>query len=131
MPWYEFAPGTYEIDEFDCDSVFLLVGTERALLLDTGVGIGDLRGLVEQITDKPYDVAVSHGHMDHVGGAAWFDRIWLNEKDWDAFPYDGAVENRRGYAEMIRKRTSGPGRRRPSGCRFVTGRSLTWAADGS
>lgn len=104
MPWYEFAPGTYEIDEFDCDSVFLLVGTERALLLDTGVGIGDLRGLVEQLTDKPYDVAVSHGHMDHVGGAAWFDQIYLNEKDWDAFPYDGAVKNRRGYAEMIRNR---------------------------
>ena len=89
MPWYEFAPGTYEIDEFDCDSVFLLVGTERALLLDTGIGLGDLRGLVEEITDKPYDVVITHGHMDHVGGAAWFDKVYLNEKDWDAFPYDG------------------------------------------
>ena len=104
MPWYEFAPGTYEIDEFDCDSVFLLVGTERALLLDTGIGLGDLRGLVEEITDKPYDVVITHGHMDHVGGAAWFDKVYLNEKDWDAFPYDGNVEHRKNYAAMIRNR---------------------------
>ena len=62
MPWFEFAPDTYEIDEFDCASIFLFVGTERALLLDTGIGIGDLKGLVEGITDKPYDVVLTHGH---------------------------------------------------------------------
>ena len=66
MPWFEFAPDTYEIDEFDCASIFLFVGTERALLLDTGIGIGDLKGLVEEITDKPYDVVLTHGHRDHV-----------------------------------------------------------------
>ncbi len=104
MPWYQFAPGTYEIDEFDCSSIFLLVGTERALLLDTGIGIGDLKGLVESITDKPYDVACTHGHMDHVGGSFWFDRIYLNEKDWDAFPFDGEINGRKNYARMIQER---------------------------
>lgn len=104
MPWFEFAPNTFEIDEFDCGSVFLLVGEERALLLDTGIGIGDLRGLVEQLTDKPYDVAITHGHGDYVGGAGWFDRVWLNEKDWDCFPFPNSIENRREYAEMIRNR---------------------------
>ena len=84
--------------------MFLLVGEERALLLDTGIGIGDLKGLVESLTDKPCEVAVSHGHMDHVGGSFWFDRIWLNEKDYDAFPFDGNVEQRKGYAKMIRER---------------------------
>ena len=33
-PFFEFAPDTYEIDEFDCASVFVLVGTEQALLID-------------------------------------------------------------------------------------------------
>ena len=41
-PYYEFEKDTYEIDEFDCSSIFLFVGKERALLLDTGCGIGDL-----------------------------------------------------------------------------------------
>ena len=47
MRWYECAPGIYEIDEFDCASCFLVVGEEKALLIDTGVGIGDLKWLVE------------------------------------------------------------------------------------
>lgn len=104
MPWFEFAPDTYEIDEFDCVSVFLFVGTERALVLDTGVGVGDLKGLIEQLTDKPYDVVITHGHMDHVGGAGWFDEVYMNEKDYAFYPFPPALEQRRSYAEMIRKR---------------------------
>lgn len=80
MPWFEFAPDTYEIDEFDCASIFLFVGTERALLLDTGIGIGDLKGLVEEITDKPYDVVLTHGHRDHTGGAGWFDTVYQSSR---------------------------------------------------
>lgn len=101
LPWYQFAPQTYEIDEFDCASIFLLEGTERALLIDTGIGIGDLRGLVETLTDKPYDVVMTHGHGDHTGGAGWFDHFWLNEKDWDAYPFPEHLERRRGYAQKI------------------------------
>jgi len=104
MPWYEFAPGTYEIDEFDCGSVFLFVGEERALLFDTGTGVGDLRGLVESITDKPYDVVITHGHMDHVGGCGWFDSVYMNEKDRDIYPFPPTLEQRRNYAKMISER---------------------------
>lgn len=104
MPWYEFAPNTYEIDEFDCVSLFLFVGTERALLLDTGAGVGDLKGLVEQLTHKPYDVVITHGHMDHVGGAGWFDEVYMNEKDYDCYPFPPSLEQRRSYADMISKR---------------------------
>ena len=58
-PYYEFEKDTYEIDEFDCSSIFLFVGKERALLLDTGCGIGDLKGVIRKITDKP----VSYTHL--------------------------------------------------------------------
>lgn len=104
MPWYEFAPNTYEIDEFDCASIFLLVGTQRALLIDTGIGIGDLRGVVEHLTDKPYDVVMTHGHGDHTGGAGWFDSFWLNEKDWDAYAFPEDLNRRRDYAQTIAAR---------------------------
>ncbi len=80
-PYYEFEKDTYEIDEFDCSSIFLFVGKERALLLDTGCGIGDLKGVIRKITDKPYIVIASHGHMDHIGGAGAFDELYINPAD--------------------------------------------------
>ena len=40
LPFYEIENGIYEIDEFDCVSVFVIVGEKRALVVDTGTGIG-------------------------------------------------------------------------------------------
>ena len=50
-PMVQFKKDTWEIDEFDCASMFLLIGTEKAMLIDCGMGIGDLRGAVEMLTD--------------------------------------------------------------------------------
>ena len=47
MPFYECREGIYEIDEFECTEIFVITGSERALVLDTGTGIGDLKGLIE------------------------------------------------------------------------------------
>ena len=107
MGWYECAPGIYEIDEFDCASCFLVVGEERALLIDTGVGIGDLKWLVEnRLTDKPYEVVVTHNHGDHIGGAGWFDDIWIHPADaeWKGDHTEPTLEFRRDYAALIRRR---------------------------
>ena len=39
--------------------VYLVQGTHEAVLLDTGFGIGDLRGFVEQNVTTPYRVWLS------------------------------------------------------------------------
>ena len=39
LPFYEFRPGIFEVDEFDCVSCFVVVGEKSALLLDVGTGI--------------------------------------------------------------------------------------------
>jgi hydroxyacylglutathione hydrolase len=62
--------------------VYLVEGTEKAALLDTAFGIGDLKSYVKTLTDKPLEVLLSHGHMDHAGGATQFDTVYLNKKDW-------------------------------------------------
>lgn len=63
--------------------MYLAEGTEQAVLMDTGFGFGDLKKYVSSLTDKICAVLLSHGHLDHAGGAEQFDRVFLNEKDWE------------------------------------------------
>lgn len=107
LPYYEFAEGVFEIDEFDCASVFVIVGEERALVLDTGIGIGDLKWVIEhRITDKPYDVVLTHNHADHIGGAGFFDEVWIHEADadWRNLSVPPTLEGRKFYAKLIADR---------------------------
>ncbi len=76
-PMVQVRKGIWEIDEFDCASIFLIIGTEKALMLDTGFGIGDIRGVVEMITDKPIQLVLTHSHGDHCGGAYQFEDAWI------------------------------------------------------
>lgn len=54
---------------------YLLVGEERALLFDTGMGIGDILEEVKRITKLPVMVIDSHCHPDHMGGNWQFTSI--------------------------------------------------------
>ncbi len=73
---------------------YLVKGSERAALLDTGFGIGDLRGYVESLIQTPYTVLLSHGHLDHAGGAGQFPEVYLNEKDWELEKWHCTLEKR-------------------------------------
>jgi glyoxylase-like metal-dependent hydrolase (beta-lactamase superfamily II) len=71
----ELEPGVILVEEPWHDErvkSYLITGTERALLLDTGTGVGDLRGLVEELTQLPLTVVQSHAHWDHVGSTHQF-----------------------------------------------------------
>jgi glyoxylase-like metal-dependent hydrolase (beta-lactamase superfamily II) len=111
FPYKEIAPNTYEIGEFDCASMFLLIGDEKAMLIDTGVGIGDLKGFLCKLTDKPLVVCYSHNHMDHIGGAGAFDNAHIHPKDMAGFATGGniglSIASRIGYIKMIAKREKG------------------------
>lgn len=61
--------------------MFLIEGDEQAALIDTGVGLGDLRGFVQSLTAKPVIVLLTHGHVDHAGSASAFDTVYMNPAD--------------------------------------------------
>lgn len=61
--------------------MFLIVGEERALLIDTGYATTHAIDYVRQVTDKPITVVCTHGHYDHIGGNADFDAVYMSEKD--------------------------------------------------
>jgi len=54
---------------------YLIIGSESALLFDSGNGIGDIKAIVDQLTDKPVRVLNSHSHFDHIGGNHQFEEI--------------------------------------------------------
>lgn len=63
---------------------YLLLGRDCALLIDTGLGAGDLRREVEALTDRPVTVALTHVHWDHIGGCGQFaaPAVHAAEADW-------------------------------------------------
>lgn len=77
----EIARDTYVINEAGMAAMFLVIGEERALLIDTGVGMTDLPALIRSLTPLPYDVVLTHGHLDHIGGAAQFSEVYVHPAD--------------------------------------------------
>lgn len=78
----EWKEGFYRITSPECVFCDLIVGQEKALLLDTGWGFGDLAGTVRSLTDKPLILVNSHGHVDHICGNQWFEGpVHIHPKD--------------------------------------------------
>ncbi len=78
----QFNPNTYIIDEHGC-YMYLLLGQEKALLIDSGVVDDDLRACVETLTSLPVEVVCTHGHIDHVAGNPYFDQVFLHKNAAD------------------------------------------------
>ena len=72
----------FNVDQGCCTVwMHLIEGKEKALLIDTGYGIGNLKGLVGKLTDKPLLVANTHFHGDHSAGDGQFEEIFCHEYD--------------------------------------------------
>lgn len=75
---------------------YLFIGNEKAILIDTGYGEGNIRSVVEQITNLPVMVINTHGHFDHTGGNGLWPQAWMGEASKDdckkAFSLDQQVK---------------------------------------
>jgi glyoxylase-like metal-dependent hydrolase (beta-lactamase superfamily II) len=74
QPWYsvyrihDWLYALYEDGQYDEALMYLVIGEERAAIIDGGTGIGRLDKLVEELTEKPYFLLLTHTHNDHIGG---------------------------------------------------------------
>lgn len=87
-PWFEVykvAPGVfaiYEPHQAEETISYLILGSRRALLFDTGMGISNLKKVTDQLTRLPIVVLNSHTHDDHVGANWQFSTIYAMDTDF-------------------------------------------------
>ncbi|MGO4927283.1 MBL fold metallo-hydrolase [Fundicoccus sp. Sow4_D5] len=84
---------------------YLIEGKDRAVLVDTGFGYGDLKAFVEELTQLPYDVLLTHAHPDHAGGSAQFEKVYLNPREFIAAQRDCSIENRRAIRQYVTRKS--------------------------
>lgn len=74
---------------------YLLCGQERAVLIDTGLGVSSIRDVVDELTALPVMAVTTHVHWDHIGGHQFFDSIAVHEaeKDWLSIQFPMPLED--------------------------------------
>lgn len=82
----EIDKSTYIISEYrhwEETHCYLLSGTERSLLIDTGLGICNISEVVAKLTDKPVTAIATHIHWDHIGGHKYYPDFYAHEAELD------------------------------------------------
>ena len=81
----ELMPNFYAIEERDV-RMFLLVGEEEAVLIDSGFGGGDLKDFSQKVCPVPVKCVINtHADIDHLGCNHQFDRILMHPAEFDRF----------------------------------------------
>ena len=105
MDWFRTRPlshGVWLVAEPALVNLWLIAGTERAVLLDTGCGISPIQPVISTLTDLPVTVINTHYHSDHIGGNAEFDEVVTHESGAELVATPLAEEWRAGFASYLR-----------------------------
>ncbi len=77
------------------ESIYVLEGTDKALVIDAGSRVPNLDKAVAALTDKPVIMALTHGHGDHIGGIGCFPEVWIHPDD------RGMIRNYEGKVNLL------------------------------
>lgn len=95
----KLSDNTTKIRTITGELCYLISGSEKAALIDTGTGLGDLPAFVKTLTDKEVIVLLTHGHVDHAYGTTGFPVVYMNSLDNELFD-EQSDESRREYSKM-------------------------------
>jgi hydroxyacylglutathione hydrolase len=112
-PWFtatKSAQGVWAISDHGSDNMYLVEGGEKALLIDTGLGVARLSAFVKTLTAKPVIVVNTHGHPDHAGGNFEFTSVYAHPADFSAIEALSTKEARARTAGNMAKGPAGPDR---------------------
>ena len=80
---------------------YLLSGTKRSLLIDTGLGVCHIADEVNKLTSLPVTAVATHIHWDHIGGHACYPDFYAHEAELNwldgEFPLSGPLRGAGGF----------------------------------
>lgn len=65
--------------------MFLIEGKDKAILIDTGNGTGDLAAFVKTLTEKQVELIITHCHPDHVGATQYFESAYIHKAEIEVY----------------------------------------------
>jgi glyoxylase-like metal-dependent hydrolase (beta-lactamase superfamily II) len=104
--WFTATPvaeGVFRIDDHGADNLYLVEGTAKALLIDTGLGVADVMTFVRALTRRPIVVVNTHGHPDHAGGNHQFAEVHAGRNDFELARSFNTPEQRASTATRMLK----------------------------
>ena len=78
----EIAPQVYAIDDTAQESMYLVCGRDKSLLIDTGSCRQPVLPTVRKLYTGPVDLVLTHGHYDHMYHAEEFQKVYLHPADY-------------------------------------------------
>lgn len=60
---------------------YLLCGIEKAVLIDTGLGVANIKEVVNNLTKLSVTAITTHAHWDHIGGHKYFPNFAVHEDE--------------------------------------------------
>jgi hydroxyacylglutathione hydrolase len=84
----------WTIVESNTVNIYVVEGSDSALVIDAGYGKGDLKGYIQTLTMLPLIMVNTHGHGDHTGDDHQFEKVYAHPEDMEQI-------------EAIIKRTAG------------------------
>lgn len=82
---------------------YLIEGDQSAMLIDSGVGVGNIKSYAEKFTSKPIKLLLTHGHVDHIGGSSLFKDVYMNHADDVVYKEHSSNSIKDGYLKMLYK----------------------------
>jgi glyoxylase-like metal-dependent hydrolase (beta-lactamase superfamily II) len=104
--WFHVAevePGVHLVAEPGHVFSWLVAGSERCVLVDTGLGLADIAAAIEPVAAAPTIVVNSHVHFDHVGGNELFDHVEMHELGPEWIEFATRDEEVSGYREVAER----------------------------
>ena len=94
-------PGIFLVSEPVHVNSFLIEGSSAAALIDTGLGIGNIRQVAEDLASHDVFALNTHYHFDHSGGNHWFSTRLIHEDGAPIIERPVEADLYRRYGEFI------------------------------
>ena len=77
MDIMQLNENTYRVED-DRVRFFILEGTEKALMIDTGMNNPNAIDAAKKVTDKPVELLNTHADRDHISGNGFFEKMYMS-----------------------------------------------------